>query len=99
MSKSISEHLKDFLLDREEMAPLQSPKPSKPERVRPAVRSSISAIPPPDLSVVMKYKPVVPEVPQLPEEENLIDTLCSSYKFVVNYGVFEANFEWLPCEV
>lgn len=33
------------------------------------------------------------------QSEKLCDELCNSYKFVVNYGVFEANFEWLPLEV
>lgn len=33
------------------------------------------------------------------EVEAYSDELCNSYKFVVNYGVFEQNFEWLPIEV
>lgn len=71
----------------------------KPKKVG---RSSVGTIPTPDPSVIYNPKPVakkkIPvEVPK--ESEKLCKELCSSYKFVVNYGVFEPNFEWLPSEV
>lgn len=80
------------------MTPLETQE--KSEKIIKAGRSSFSSIPPVDLSKVLsqraQQKNVEPIVPQI---ENLCDSLCNSYKFVVNYGVFEPNFEWLPLEV
>lgn len=99
MSKPASEQCNRFML--KVMKPLE--KEESPQEVRKSGRSSFSSIPPPDLSVIFKKKTkqktieVVEEVK--PQSENLIHELCNSYKFVVNYGVFEPNFEWLPLEV
>lgn len=96
MSKSISEHLNRFYL--EAMEPLK--KIEKAEESRKFGRSSISSIPPVDLSMVLKQKPIEKKVVQeVKQQSGLCDELCNAYKFVVNYGVFEPNYEWLPFEV
>jgi hypothetical protein len=81
------------------MLPLENA--DKSIKVKKAGRSSLGAIPPADLSMIFKPKPAVLKEPEAPKKEieSLGDILCNSYKFVVNYGVFEPNFEWLPCEV
>lgn len=69
-------------------------------------RSSISSIPLPDLKQIAKFakerrgsKENLEPIQPIDEREMLRGELCSAYKFVVNYGVFEQNFEWLPEEV
>ncbi|CRK86973.1 CLUMA_CG000786, isoform A [Clunio marinus] len=73
------------------------------QRVRKTGRSSISSIPPPNPVIVRSSKENSAKNKALEEatkkSENLCDVLCNSYKFVVNYGVFESNFEWMPCEI
>lgn len=98
MKKSISEHSNRFKL--EVMLPLESIE--SPPSGRGAGRSSFSAIPPPNPAIIFapKCETVDKQQEKAPSEsENLCNMLCNSYKFVVNYGVFEPNFEWLPCEV
>lgn len=67
-------------------------------------RSSINSIPLPDLQQIAKFAKArrgsKEKVEQIIDERELLrGELCSAYKFVVNYGVFEQNFEWLPQEV
>lgn len=68
-------------------------------------RSSINSIPPPKIenlfTTSLKIGAVAKsEDEKVPEEsENIRNELCNAYRFVVNYGVFEPNFEWLPHEV
>lgn len=64
-------------------------------------RPSLTSIPPVDLSLILTQKKKVSDKNEIVvnESESLCDVLCNSYKFVVNYGVFEQNFEWLPMEV
>jgi hypothetical protein len=97
MRKSICEHSNRFKLG--EMMCLETSE--KSEKSRKSGRSSINAIPPPDPAIIFSPKPVVKaqEATVTNESENLCDSLCNSFKFVVNYGVFEPNFEWMPCEV
>lgn len=66
-------------------------------------RCSFFSIPPPKLDKIYQQiattqKKSKEEVAK-EKEETLADELCNAYRFVVNYGVFEANFEWLPNEV
>lgn len=87
------------------MKPLESAPTEKPQqRKTSAGRTSLNAIPTVDPATINAPKPEVKpqtkdkgEVPT--EVEAVGDELCNSYKFVVNYGVFEQNFEWLPIEV
>lgn len=82
------------------MKPLESEE--NLQRRRAIGRSSLSSIPPADLKTIFApKKPVEQKIAENPpkESEVLCDALCNSYKFVVNYGVFEPNFEWMPCEV
>lgn len=84
----------------EVMKPLESAE--SPQRLRVVGRSSISSIPPPDPALIYTLKresDTKSDGSASKKSETLSDALCNSYKFVVNYGVFEANFEWLPCEV
>jgi hypothetical protein len=66
-------------------------------------RCSFFSIPPPKLDNIYKQITTIQkkskEEEQKEKEESLNDELCNAYRFVVNYGVFEANFEWLPNEV
>lgn len=63
-------------------------------------RTSLSSIPPINPSIIYNQRREVQEKSENEiESESLGDKLCNSYKFVVNYGVFEPNFEWLPEEV
>lgn len=66
-----------------------------------AGRSSLHSIPPVNLKDIFNCKPEESKKVEavVEQSENLCDVLCNSYKFVVNYGVFEANFEWMPFEV
>ena len=81
------------------MMPLQKTETKNLEKRPIKKRSSIAAIPAPDLKLILS-KPIEKKKEE-PEDksENLCSSLCSSFKFVVNYGIFEQNFEWLPCEV
>lgn len=70
----------------------------------PSKRNSIDSIPLPDLKLIVQLakerrnsKEIV--VPIVDEKQQLSSELCNAYKFVVNYGIFEQNFEWLPQEV
>lgn len=69
----------------------------------PVKRSSIESIPLPDINQLLKQKKepieVVESVEKVDDIAELREELCSSYKFVVNYGIFEQNFEWMPQEV
>lgn len=69
-------------------------------------RSSLNSIPLPKMEQIYTAALTRPESPKddkkdpiKTECEQLRNELCSAYKFVVNYGVFEPNFEWLPNEV
>lgn len=98
MGKSISEHSNKLKLDT--MKPLESDESSPRRRV--TGRSSISSIPPPNPATLYVPKCATEKKKDekpTPASESLCDVLCNSYKFVVNYGIFEPNFEWLPCEV
>lgn len=82
------------------MKPLESEQTLQRRRV--VGRSALSSIPPPDpKNMFAPKKQVEQKIAEDPPEESeaLCDVLCNSYKFVVNYGVFEPNFEWMPCEV
>lgn len=83
---------------------IESEKPLQEKSKNPSPRSSIDSIPLPDLKLIAKYaaqrrgsKEKVEKI--IDERQELRDELCSAYKFVVNYGIFEQNFEWLPQEV
>lgn len=100
MNISTAEQSNRFKLDF--MMPLVKVETKSSEKQVPAekkCRSSITSIPAVDpkkiLSKLNEKKAPEPEE----KNESLCDSLCNSYKFVVNYGVFEPNFEWLPCEV
>jgi outer membrane phospholipase A len=98
MNISSSEQSNRFKLDF--MMPLKKAETKGSEKqVVKKGRSSITAIPTPDPKNI--FNKIPEKINTEPEEksENLSDSLCNSYKFVVNYGVFEPNFEWLPCEV
>lgn len=77
------------------------------KKSRAAGRSSLSSIPPPDPAIIfnqkaaakVKKEPPPPEPETPPKVKSLCDILCSAPKLVVNYGVFEPNFEWMPFEV
>ena len=81
------------------MKPLESEE--KPQKKRSAGRPSLTSIPSVDLSALLAQRKKTPEKVEIvaDESEDLRNVLCNSYKFVVNYGVFEQNFEWLPMEV
>lgn len=74
------------------------------EQTPPRGRCSFFSIPPPKLNNIYKQittiqKKSKEEILIEKKKESLADELCNAYRFVVNYGVFEANFEWLPNEV
>lgn len=96
MNESASEQLNRIKLDV--MLPLENRDESPPKKHG---RLSIGSIPPIDPSIIYTQKRAVQKKTenQTTESESLGDVLCNSYKFVVNYGVFEPNFEWLPEEV
>lgn len=100
MSVSSGEQsVRKFKLDK--MAALK-PKEQSVERVR--GRSSFFSIPPPKLDNIYRQIITVQKFNKEEEEEqkkrdDLASQLCNAFRFVVNYGVFEANFEWLPNEV
>lgn len=97
MRKSTSEQSNKFKL--ESMMPLQNSGTESTKKRQTKGRSSIAAIPPPDPKIIFtKKEGKKKEEPEV-KTETLNDELCNSFKFVVNYGVFESNFEWLPCEV
>jgi hypothetical protein len=66
-------------------------------------RCSFFSIPPPKLDKIYQQILTIQkkskEEVEKEKEETLADELCNAYRFVVNYGVFESNFEWLPNEV
>lgn len=95
MKKSTSEQSNRFKL--EVMLPLEVCEKNLPKKHG---RTSLSSIPPINPSIIYNQKREVQEKTENEiESESLGDKLCNSYKFVVNYGVFEPNFEWLPEEV
>lgn len=96
MRKATSEQSKQFKLEK--MKPLENIETESSKKLRAKGRSSIKAIPAPDPKIIYKKKEIKKKEPEI-VDETLSDVLCNSYKFVVNYGVFESNFEWLPCEV
>lgn len=99
MRKSISEQSSQSNRFKQEvMMPLE--RAESPQRRRVVGRSSISAIPPPPPDIIFSPRSESDNKGAVTKRsESLCDVLCNSYKFVVNYGVFEPNFEWLPCEV
>lgn len=100
MSASSGEQsIRKFKLDK--MAELKT-KEKKVERVR--GRSSFFSIPPPKLDniyrqIFTEQKFTKEEVEEQKKKDDLATELCNAYRFIVNYGVFESNFEWLPNEV
>lgn len=98
MSRSLSEQVRKFKLDK--MAELKrKEKKDDEERVR-GNRCSFFSIPPPKLDNIYKQIATVQKKDKEEElKDNLANELCNAYRFVVNYGVFESNFEWLPNEV
>lgn len=69
-------------------------------------RSSLSAIPPPKIEQIynnaaqQKSNNEMESYAKVEDEnEKIRNELCNAYKFLVNYGHFEPNFEWLPMEV
>ena len=99
MVRSTKEQPKNKLL----LKALRAQDHEQAERRRPAsaLKPSIAAIPPPDPTVIFqsKVEKKVEVIEPVKETEKLCAELCNSYKFVVNNGVYEPNFEWLPCEV
>lgn len=109
MKKSISEHSNRVRATKkkEEVAKVQ-PKEEN-EKIHGRGRSSINAIPLPTIEAI--YTAAIVKAESAPVIDNkkkneskseceiLRNELCSAYKFVVNYGVFEPNYEWLPHEV
>lgn len=92
---------KQFKLDKMEV--LRSSDNNNHEKKE---RCSFFSIPPPSLENI--YKQITTTQKKTMEEEKKVkeglttqmcNSMCNSYRFVVNYGVFEANFEWLPNEV
>jgi hypothetical protein len=103
MSKSISEeqYSNRFKLDKMEDLRVTD----KSEHSKGSGRTSLISIPPPRIHALNPFNKS-DEVKKeksgenvLNKSDNLCDLLCNSYKFVVNYGRFEPNFEWLPHEV
>lgn len=92
---------KQFKLDK--MVELRSSDNNDHEKKE---RCSFFSIPPPSLENI--YKQITTTQKKTIEEEKKVkeglttqmcNSMCNGYRFVVNYGVFEANFEWLPNEV
>jgi FMN-dependent NADH-azoreductase len=98
--------LKKLIREKEKMKKEKLEKKSEEKKVEePVKRTSINSIPLPDINQILKQKfepkeeESKEEIKKVDEKTELCGELCSSYKFVVNYGVFEQNFEWLPQEV
>lgn len=103
MKKSISEQANRFKL--KEMQILErKEEEAAAKKSRGAGRRSLSSIPAPDPSIIFNQKAAAkvkktPPPPEPPKVKSLCDILCNAPKLVVNYGVFEPNFEWMPFEV
>lgn len=113
MKKSISahsNHLKTAKKKEEEAVPKANSK-DESEKIHGKGRSSINSIPPPKIEAMYVAALSRPDDTSVDNNNNkkddegngecekLRNELCSAYRFVVNYGVFEPNFEWLPHEV
>lgn len=105
MKKSISEQANRFKLEAMQTLERKEGEASA-KKSRVAGRSSLSAIPAPDPSIIFNQKAAAkvkktppPESVTPPKVLSLCDILCNAPKLVVNYGVFEPNFEWMPFEV
>jgi len=107
MKKSISEHAKRIRsVVKKQEVPKASPK-EESDKTPGRGRSSINSIPMPTLqdvytTTLMKAEAELEASVKKEEpikEASLNDELCNAFRFVVNYGVFEPNFEWLPHEV
>ena len=107
MKKSISEHTKRIRSAAKKEEVTKASQKEESDRNPGRDRSSFSSIPMPSLQDVYTTTLLKAEAAleasikkEEPKEEvTLRDELCNAYKFVVNYGVFEPNFEWLPHEV
>jgi hypothetical protein len=103
MSASSGEdYIRKFKLDKMAELKRKNVKEQSQERVR--GRSSFFSIPPPKLDNIYRQITTVQkfskeELDEQKKKEDLATQLCNAYRFVVNYGVFEANFEWMPNEV
>lgn len=95
MKNSSSEHSKKINRDAMKDSENES-------RLRSTGRSSIATIPLPEKIIIpipkREFTSIEP-IRDKSEEERLREEMCNSYRFLVNYGVFESNFEWLPFEV
>lgn len=102
MSSSSGAHsIKQFKLDKmEELKNSEKIDQKKKERC------SFFSIPPPSLQNI--YRQITTTQRKTMDLEKKVkegittqmcNAMCNSYRFVVNYGVFESNFEWLPNEV
>lgn len=106
MKKSISEQANRFKLEAMQTLERKEGEASA-KKSRVAGRSSLSSIPAPDPSIIFNQKAAAkakktappPESVTPPKVISLCDILCNAPKLVVNYGVFEPNFEWMPFEV
>lgn len=107
MKKSISEHAKRIRSATKKVEIAKPPPKEEAENAPGRGRSSLNSIPLPSLqdvytTTLLKAEAAIEasikkEEPK--EEVVLCNELCNAYRFVVNYGVFEPNFEWLPHEV
>lgn len=107
MKKSISEHAKRIRSVAKKQEVPKAPTKEESDKTPGRGRSSINSIPMPTLqdvytTTLMKAEAELEASVKKEEpikETKLNDELCNAFRFVVNYGVFEPNFEWLPHEV
>ena len=102
MSSSSGAHsIKQFKLDKmEELKKSEKMEQKKKERC------SFFSIPPPSLQNIYRQITTTQKKNMDLEKKvkegittEICNSMCNAYRFVVNYGVFESNFEWLPNEV
>lgn len=106
MKKSISEHTKRIRSAAKKVEVAKAPSKSETDNAPGRGRSSLNSIPLPSLkdvytTTLLKAEAAIEaSIKEEPKEEVVLrNELCNAYRFVVNYGVFEPNFEWLPHEV
>lgn len=107
MKKSISEQAKRIRSFAKKQEVAKAPPKEESDKTPGRGRSSINSIPMPTLQDVYTTTLIKAEAEleasvkkeEPKKEANLNDELCNAFRFVVNYGVFEPNFEWLPHEV
>jgi hypothetical protein len=108
MKKSISEQAKRIRSFEKKKEVIKASPKEESDKTPGRGRSSINSIPMPTLqdvytTTLLKAEAELEAINKKEEEPkkeaNLSDELCNAFRFVVNYGVFEPNFEWLPHEV